>query len=149
MAAKTVRYELKIVKVGGVAEPEKSMEGVSRPEDVVKILKPIRSQQQEHFVTLSLDGGGHVINTRVNTVGLLNHSLVHPREVFRGAILDNAASIIIAHNHPSGSLEPSSQDIAITNQLKESGTLIGISVIDHIIVTPNGAYVSMRERGLV
>jgi DNA repair protein RadC len=81
-------------------------------------------------------------------MGLLNHSLVHPREVFADAITDRAASIICIHNHPSGSLEPSSQDIAITNQLKEAGSLIGIQLIDHIIVSKNG-HVSMREQGLL
>jgi DNA repair proteins len=79
-----------------------------------------------------------VLGIRTITLGLLNHSLVHPREVFVDAITDRAASIICVHNHPSGSLEPSSQDIAITTQLRDAGALIGIQLIDHIIVSKKG-----------
>lgn len=145
---KVTRYEMRIVKVGEVRENPISTSPVGSPEDCLKYLGTIRDQLQEHFVALTLDGAGNIIKSRVITVGLLNHTLVHPREVFRGAILDNAASIIIAHNHPSGSLEPSSQDIAITNQMRDAGTLMGISVLDHIIVSKNG-HLSMRERGLL
>lgn len=145
---KVTRYEMRIVKVGEVRENPISTSPVTSPEDCLKYLELIKDQFQEHFVALTLDGAGNIINSRVITVGLLNHTLVHPREVFRGAILDNAASIIVAHNHPSGSLEPSSQDIAITTQLKDAGTLMGIPVIDHIIVSKNG-HLSMRERGLL
>ena len=144
---KTTRYEIRIVKVGCVKEAEDPKK-VTSPEDIIPYLKAIRNEQQENFVCASLDGAGHVIQVRVITIGLMNHSLVHPRETFRGAIMDNAASVILAHNHPSGSLEPSSQDIAITNQLKEAGNIIGIQVLDHIIITKN-ASVSMRERGLM
>ena len=119
---------------------------VCTPADVLPVLEPIRGAEQEHFVVITLNGAGEVINTRVITIGLLNHSLVHPRETFRGAILDNAASVIIAHNHPSGSLDPSPQDLAITEQLKTAGSYIGIQVLDHIIVTKTG-YTSLRERG--
>jgi DNA repair protein RadC len=84
----------------------------------------------------------------VITVGLVNHSLVHPREVFAEAITDRAASIICVHNHPSGSLEPSSQDIAITQQLRDAGTTLGIPLLDHIIVTKNG-YCSLKEKGII
>lgn len=145
---KYTKYEMRIVKVGEVRENPLSDSPISSPEEVIRYLDAIRDQPQEHFVALTLDGGGNIITSRVITVGLLNHSLVHPRETFRGAILDNAASIIIAHNHPSGSLEPSSQDIAITRQIKEAGQIIGINLIDHIIVSKKG-HVSLRERGLV
>lgn len=147
---RATRYEMRIVKVGGVNEPLSTSpdKRVTSPEDIMKWCKPWRSQPQEHFVCFSLDGAGNVLNSRVITIGLMNHSLVHPRETFRGAILDNAASIIVAHNHPSGSLEPSAQDIAITSQLKEAGQIIGISLVDHVIVTKTG-YTSMRERNLI
>jgi len=88
-----------------------------------------------------------VLAVRVVTVGLLNHSLVHPREVFRDLILDAAASVILVHNHPSGGLEPSQQDQSVTNQLKDAGVLIGIPVLDHIIIAGQ-QHTSMRERGL-
>ena len=121
---------------------------VTKPEDILPLMTEIRQKRQEHFVCLTLNGAGEVLGNRIITVGLLNHSLVHPREVFAEAITDRAASIICVHNHPSGSLEPSSQDIAITNQLREAGSLIGIQLIDHIIVTKNG-HTSMREKGLL
>jgi DNA repair protein RadC len=121
---------------------------VTRPEDILPLVAYLREKRQEHFVCIALNGAGEVLGNRVITVGLLNHSLVHPREVFADAITDRAASVICVHNHPSGSLEPSSQDIAITTQLKEAGSILGIQLIDHIIVTKTG-HVSMRERGLV
>jgi DNA repair protein RadC len=127
--------------------PESAIK-VTCPEDILALVSDIREKRQEHFLCITLNGAGEVLNTRIITVGLLNHSLVHPREVFADAITDRAASIICVHNHPSGSLEPSSQDIAITSQLKEAGSLVGIPLTDHIIITKNG-HLSMRERGLL
>lgn len=123
---------------------------VTKPQDVLPltIIAEMRGKHQEHFICITLNGAGEVLDSRIITVGLLNHSLVHPREVFADAITDRAASIICVHNHPSGSLEPSPQDIAITTQLREAGLLLGIQLIDHIIVTKNG-YLSMKERGLI
>ncbi|MDD1684297.1 MAG: DNA repair protein RadC [Methanoregula sp.] len=121
---------------------------VTRPEDILPLVAYLREKRQEHFVCIALNGAGEVLGNRVVTVGLLNHSLVHPREVFADAITDRAASVVCVHNHPSGSLEPSSQDLAITTQLKEAGAILGIQLVDHIIVTKTG-YVSLRERGLV
>jgi DNA repair protein RadC len=121
---------------------------VTTPEDILPHIAYLKDKRQEHFVCITLNGAGEVISNRVITVGLLNHSLVHPREVFTEAITERAASIICVHNHPSGSLEPSSQDIAITAQLRDAGTLIGIQLIDHIIISKNG-YLSMREKGLL
>jgi DNA repair protein RadC len=144
----STQYEIRIVPVDGVHDNPLNGASVNSPETAMPYLENIRNQWAEHFVCLTLNGAGNVINCRVITIGLLNHSLVHPRETFRGAILDNAASIIIAHNHPSGSLEPSSQDIAITRQLTEAGAIIGIQVIDHLIVSKTG-FLSMKDRGLM
>jgi len=121
---------------------------ITKPEDILPLVAHLRDKRQEHFICITLNGAGEVLGNRVITVGLLNHSLVHPREVFADAITDRAASVICVHNHPSGSLDPSSQDIAITTQLKEAGSLIGIQLVDHVIVTRTG-YISLRERGLV
>ncbi|MDD1700623.1 MAG: DNA repair protein RadC [Methanoregula sp.] len=121
---------------------------VTSPEDVLPLVAYLKDNRQEHFVCISLNGAGEVLSNRVITIGLLNHSLVHPREVFSDAITERAASIICVHNHPSGSLEPSSQDIAITSQLRDAGTLVGIQLIDHLIISKNG-HLSMRERGLL
>lgn len=121
---------------------------IHAPEDVLPLVGQYRDKPQEHFICISLSGAGEVIASRVITIGILNHSLVHPREVFAGAITDRAASVVCVHNHPSGSLEASPQDIAITRQLQEAGALLGIRLLDHIIVTKTG-FSSLKERGLV
>jgi DNA repair protein RadC len=129
-------------------KPAEASIKVTSPEDVLPLVVDLKEKRQEYFICLTLNGAGEMLNKRVITVGLLNHSLVHPREVFAEAIADRAASIICVHNHPSGSLEPSSQDIAITTQLRDAGAIIGIQLIDHIIVSKNG-HCSLRERGLL
>jgi DNA repair protein RadC len=121
---------------------------IAGPGDVLPLVKFLEGKRQEHFVVVTLNGANEVIETRIVTVGLLNHSLVHPREVFADAITDRAASVICVHNHPSGTLEPSSQDLAITRQLVEAGDLLGIRVLDHLIVAGDG-FVSLKERGQV
>lgn len=108
---------------------------ISDTDDAVEQLKDIRNKKQEHFVLLTLDGANRLISNTTVFQGTLNQSLVHPREIFAKAIEDRAASIIVAHNHPSGSVEPSSEDIEITNKLKEAGNLLGIRVLEHIIIT--------------
>ena len=95
---------------------------------------------REHFIAITLDGASRVINTHIISIGTLNQSLVHPREVFYPAIKDKAAAIIIAHNHPSGQLSPSQADRQVTTRLKDAGKLIGIDIIDHIILTTEGYY---------
>lgn len=122
---------------------------IRTPEDVAKRYVPqLRDLQQEVFMVLCLSSSNKIIQERAITKGLLNSSLTHPREVFREAILENAASIILLHNHPSGNLEPSREDIQITKQLVDAGKIIGISVQDHIIVGGDG-FTSMMERGLM
>jgi DNA repair protein RadC len=131
--------------------PEKdpgNIQRVTRPEDVLPLLDGLSLKKQEHFICITLNGAGEVIGNRTITVGLLNHSLVHPREVFADAITDRAASIICVHNHPSGTLEPSSQDLEVTKQLTDAGGILGIRVLDHLIVTKTG-FLSMKERGFI
>ncbi len=103
---------------------------------------------REHFIAITLDGSSRVINTHTISIGTLNQSLVHPREVFYPAIKDKAAAIIIAHNHPSGQLFPSRADRQVTIRLKDAGKLIGIDIIDHIILTHDGFY-SFQDEGLL
>src|SRR6266498_5476666 len=103
-------------------------------------VKFIRSKRQEYFVCLSLDSGNRLIARRTVTIGLLDVSLVHPREVFAGPLKDRAASIIVAHNHPSGEAAPSKQDIEATQQLVAAGILLGVKVADHMIVTRHDYY---------
>lgn len=108
---------------------------IDSPEKAIEQLADIRDKKQEYFVCITLDGANHLIAKRIITIGTLTSSLVHPREVFADAITDRAASIIVAHNHPSGSLEPSRADKAVTTRLQEAATLLGITMLDHIIVT--------------
>ncbi len=108
----------------------------------------IRAKKQEYFVCLSLDSAQRLIARRVVTIGLLNVSLAHPREVFAGPLKDRAASIIIAHNHPSGVASPSKEDIKTTQQLVAAGQLLGIKLRDHIIVTKQ-SYYCFRHGGML
>jgi len=95
---------------------------------------------------MSLNGANKPIKTRWVTVGLLDCKQVHPREVFADPLMDRAASVILAHNHPSGTLEPSAEDLALTRRLQKTGELLGIKVLDHLILGPEG-YASMRQLG--
>jgi DNA repair protein RadC len=119
---------------------------ITCPADVLPLVAEWRDKKQEYFFCITLNGAGEVIERRTVTVGILNQSLVHPREVFAEAITDRAASVILVHNHPSGTLDPSTQDISITRQLVEAGSILGIRVLDHVIVTKKG-YVSLKELG--
>ena len=107
---------------------------IDSPEKAAEQLHNIRNKKQEYFCLLTLDGARRLINNRVVTIGTLMSSLVHPREVFALAIEDRAASIIIAHNHPSGMLDISEQDREVTRRIKQAGEIIGIRLDDHIII---------------
>ena len=121
---------------------------ITSAEDVYSELKSFTNKKQEYFLTITLDGASHIINTRTVFIGTLNQSLVHPREVFADAIADRSAGIIIAHNHPSGTLVPSRADISITQRLKEVSKLVGIELLDHIILAKDGFY-SFADEGLL
>ena len=103
-------------------------------------LQEYHNKDKEHFIAITLDGASRVIGTHIISIGTLNQSLVHPREVFYPAIQDRAAAIIIAHNHPSGQIFPSRADKQVTTRLKDAGKLIGIDIVDHIILVPDGYY---------
>ena len=109
---------------------------IDSPEAAVAQLADIRDKKQEYFVCLTLDGANRLIAKRTITIGTLTSSLVHPREVFADAITDRAASIIVAHNHPSGALNPSTADIEVTGRHKQSAKLLGINLVDHIVIGP-------------
>lgn len=116
--------------------------------DVLPLVSDIAGKQQEHFICISLNGANEVIERRIVTIGLLNKSPVHPREVFANVIADRAAAVIFVHNHPSGELQPSGSDLDIHRQLTEAGKILGIQILDHVIVTRKGHY-SFREAGLL
>lgn len=121
---------------------------IKRPRDAFPLFNSIADKQQEHFLCLTLNGANEVIGNRTITVGLLNRSQIHPREVFVDAISDRAAAVIIAHNHPSGLLEPGPEDLAVTRRMVEAARIIGIAVLDHIIVSKRGFF-SFKEHKLL
>lgn len=116
--------------------------------EILARLSTIKDKQQEYFVCLTLDGGQRLIALRTITIGTLNTTIAHPREVFSDAIADRAASVIIAHNHPSGDANPSDKDISLTQQLAAAGQLLGIALQDHLIVSKN-AHFSFRQHHLL
>jgi DNA repair protein RadC len=119
---------------------------ISTPADVLPLIQHFADRKQEHFVCVSINGANEVIKSRVVSVGLVNKTQVHPREVFADPITDRASAIIVAHNHPSGGLTPSREDIDITKQLKAAGETLGIRLLDHIIFNHKGYY-SFLEHG--
>ena len=130
-------------------EPELKNFDIKDPEAVVKAIRAsIKDKAKEHFKLILLNPRNKIIGISTISIGTLNASLVHPREVFKDAITHSAASVVLAHNHPSGDPEPSEDDISITKRLMEVGKILGVEVIDHIIVGKNGFF-SFKERGLV
>ncbi len=127
---------------------DKKAELYLKPEDVFGQLKDIRDNKKEHFMILYLDTRNQEIKKETISIGSLNASLVHPREVFEPAVRNTAAQIIIAHNHPSGDTNPSTEDIHISRRLVEAGKIMGIEVIDHVIVAKDN-YFSFKEKGLL
>ncbi|MCX7010075.1 MAG: JAB domain-containing protein, partial [Kiritimatiellaeota bacterium] len=117
-------------------------------QDVLPLVADIAGKQQEYFVCISLNGANEVIEKRVVTIGLLDKSPVHPREVFADVIADRAAAVIFAHNHPSGDLQPSETERHAHDQLTEAAKILGLRVLDHLIVTKKGHY-SFLEAGLI
>jgi DNA repair protein RadC len=130
-------------------EPELKNFDIKDPESVVKAIRAsIKDKAKEHFKLILLNPRNKIIGISTISIGTLNASLVHPREVFKDAITHSAASVVLAHNHPSGDPEPSEDDIKITKKLVESGKILGIEVIDHIIIGKNN-FCSFKERGLI
>lgn len=119
---------------------------INFPIDVLPIISHFADRKQEHFICISVNGANEVITSRIVSVGLVNKTQVHPREVFADPITDRASAIIIAHNHPVGSLIPSKEDIEVTERLKAAGDTLGIRLLDHIIFNQKGYY-SFLEHG--
>ncbi len=122
-------------------------QGIRGPQDVVPLLREeFRGCDREHFLALQLDSRHRVVVVQTISIGCLNASIVHPREVFRGAVTQGAAALMVAHNHPSGCAQPSRDDIELTARLAGCGRLLGIELLDHIIVG-EGEFTSLREYG--
>lgn len=112
-----------------------------------RFIEELKDEEQEHFIVLCLNTKNEIIARKTISIGTLDQAIVHPRDVFRFAIKNNAARIIAVHNHPSGNPEPSENDKTVTKRLIRSGDILGVEILDHIIVG-NDSYVSLRERGL-
>lgn len=121
-------------------------EQISGPHDVCKILRGAAKADRESFVTMYLDAQNQVIGVDETHKGTLTGVDVHPREIFKGALATNAAAIVVSHNHPSGSTNPSDEDLMLTERLTRAGKMIGIPVLDHVIVAGESGCVSIRER---
>lgn len=122
---------------------------ISSPEDVFRIVnKYLDGVDREHLVLLTLDTKNKVTSINTVSIGSINTSIVHPREVFKTAILSNASSVILSHNHPSGNVKPSKEDIDITKRIKECGRILGIELLDHVIIGDD-KYSSLKEKGII
>jgi DNA repair protein RadC len=119
---------------------------VRTPDDAFNLIRRYRDFRQEQFIVITLNGAHEPISVSIASIGIVNRTIVHPREVFVRAIKDMASAVIISHNHPSGSLKVSPEDNEITDRLTQAGELIGINVLDHIIFSKTG-YTSLRKEG--
>ena len=150
MGKRIVKYRLELVKESSKVYEVESK--ISSPRDVADYIEQVFKlsiQAEEVMVMLVLDTKNKVVGAFEVSRGSLNSSIVHPREVFKRALLLNGASIIVAHNHPSGDTTPSREDVNVTKRLVEGGNILGINVLDHIIIGDNGRYRSFKEDLLI
>ena len=141
------RYDIRLIRDGRVATLETPI--IRTPADTIPVLEAELSElAYERFIALALSTKNHVIAVLPVSNGSLNASIVHPRELFQRVILANAASVIICHNHPSGSPDPSPEDIQLTKRLVEAGELLDIPILDHVILG-YGRYYSFKEHSLI
>lgn len=123
---------------------------INSPHDAVELVEPfLQDEDRECFIVVCVDTKNQPTAINIVSIGTLNSSLVHPREVFKIAILANANAVILSHNHPSGDPTPSREDHEVTHRLIEAGNLIGIEILDHIIIGSNHRFVSLKERGVI
>lgn len=141
---KHLRYMVPQIRLALVKEPGAKPQPICCPEDIGKFVEPLVLASEEQFVAFHLDAKNQVTGYHIVSHGTVTASLVHPREVFKAALLSNSHALIVAHNHPAGSLTPSTEDIDVTRTLISAGDLLGVKVIDHIIVSSNGLH-SLRE----
>ena len=145
-----MHYVTALIQLPLIRESRK--ERIRTPEDVARLCSDIRDLAQETFQVLLMNAKNNLINRVMATVGIVDASLVHAREVFRQAVMENAAGVVLVHNHPSGDPTPSAEDVRITKQIVEAGKILGILVTDHVIIGRESestrGFLSMREQGL-
>lgn len=138
-------YRVQLVRDGSQKTERKK---VSQPAVAAEVLwQYLEGADREHFVVVLLDTQNQIIGIHTVTVGTLDASLVHPREIFKAAILANSAAILLAHNHPSGDPTPSAEDRSVTRLLVDAGVALGIEVLDHLVLGDSPRYYSFREAG--
>ena len=133
-----IEFARRRIKPGGLK--------ITTPADILPLIRHFADRKQEHFLCITINGANEVLNVRVVSIGLLDRTPVHPREVFADAITDRASGIILAHNHPEGGVEPSGADTDVTRRIKQAGEIVGIHLLDHIIFNPTD-YFSFLESG--
>ena len=146
MDYKSLSYD-ELQSVAETIQKEMESRRVSNPTDILPFLAKYRTKKQEHFLVLLLDGNHQVMRCVCVTKGTLNRTIIHPREVFYPAIKYHTCAVILAHNHPSGTLEPSEDDKAVVHRMREAGEILGIKVLDHIIFGVTGVY-SFLDHGI-
>lgn len=142
-------YKVMLVRDSNGGAKATGKKKLSSPDDVAGVLKTyLDGADREHFCIALLDRKGHIIGLNTVSIGGLDSSIVHPREVFKPALILGAASIILCHNHPSGDTTPSKEDLEVTNRLIEAGKIMGIEILDHVIIGDD-AFCSLKARGLM
>ncbi len=140
-------YRIAMIKEKSAISVEQKK--IGSPQDVFEVVHEyLADVDREHFLTLLLNTKNGIVGVNTASIGTLNSSLVHPREVFKAAIIAGSAAVILVHCHPSGNPTPSNEDLEITRRLVEAGKIIGIEVLDHVIVG-DGCWVSLKERGIL
>jgi len=137
-----------ILREKGIEYPACDAPRIKTPEDAVKQAPEIMESETEAFGVILLNAQNKMISCEIVTTGIIDASLVHPREVFRSAISHNACGMVLLHNHPSGDPTPSADDIRVTKQLIEAGRIVDIKVLDHVILSHEGRHISLREEGI-
>ena len=147
--AAQIKAAFELARRHETSSPTMKKTGVESPEEAVKLVREyFQGKKKEHFCIISLDNRNRAIRTSPVSIGSLNASIAHPREIFREAISSLAAGIILVHNHPSGDPEPSREDVELTRQLVRAGELVGIGVLDHLIIGDNN-WVSLKQKGMM
>ena len=121
---------------------------IKKPDDIFRSIQHYADRRQERFICLSLNGAHELIASRIVTIGLVNRTIIHPREVYADPINDRASAVVVAHNHPSGNIKPSEEDNEITSRLKEAALILGLNFLDHLIFSDK-CYFSYRQEGLL